>query len=254
MTFIILFLIGLIGIFLVIFNLSFRHKVKTVMDSVSGTVLKTQKGIPILSYHAVDPDCSWGIKRYFVSPVEFEKQVKYLKENGYTSLSFNELENFKSYDKPVIITFDDGYEDVYKYAYPILKKYNMRATIFIISDFVGEKYYLTSSEIIKMSDVFDIQSHTKTHPALSKTSIDSINFEMAQSKLEISNLVNKQVNIVSYPYSSIDLKVINEAAKYYSYGILNWGGKYYGFEGKYRIPRISIYWDDSLPEFIEKIS
>lgn len=258
LVFLILFLILVTGILAVVINPDVRLEAKKTvvyfMHSASGAYLKTQKGLPILSYHGVVPVHSWGIKEYFVSAENFEKQVRYLKENGYTSLTFNDIGNFKSYEKPVIITFDDGYESVYKYAYPILKKYNMRATLFMVSDFVGQKYFLNVAQLNKLSDVFDIQSHTKTHPELSKTTAEAVNLEMSQSKIELSNLLEKPITVVSYPYSKVDTKVIIQTSKYYNYGILNWGGKYYGFEGQYRVPRIPIHWDDTLDIFIAKIS
>jgi len=253
----IILLAGTLAMCLLIFNLDIRDAVRTKVLSttkeVKAVFLGIKKTTPILAYHGVGTDYSWGGKRYFVSPAEFENQVKYLSDNGYTAITINQLDSIKSVDKPVILTFDDGYEDVYTYAYPILKKYGMHASIFIISDFIGKGHYLTTNQILSMMDVFDIESHTKTHPSLAKIDKDTVNYELSQSKADIKKLIGKPVCAIAYPNSSFDIYVTKTASKYYKYGLMNWGGKYYGFENPLRIPRIPIYWDDDINEFKQKI-
>ena len=73
-------------------------------------------------YHAVGDDC-WGEEHLFVRPAELEQQLQYLSENGY--------------EKPVILTFDDGYDDNYTLLLPLLQKYHMKATIFMIAGDIG---------------------------------------------------------------------------------------------------------------------
>ena len=102
-------------------------------------------GVPVLNYHQVNNKFHTVLT---MKPKNFEEQIQYLSESGYHSIT---LEQFSQYmsgegdlpDKPVLITFDDGYEDNYEYAYPILKKYNMIATFFLITDFIGRPGYLT---------------------------------------------------------------------------------------------------------------
>ncbi len=253
----IILLAGTLAICLLIFNLNIRDVVRTrvlrTSKEVTAFFLGIKKTTPILAYHGVGADYSWGGKRYFVSPTEFENQVKYLSDNGYTAMTINQLDSLKSVDKPVILTFDDGYEDVYTYAYPILKKYGMHASIFIISDFVGEEHYLTANQILNMMDVFDVESHTKTHPYLAKMDKDTLDYELSQSKADIEKLIGKPVSSIAYPNSSFNNYVTKTASKYYKYGLMNWGGKYYGFENPLRIPRTPIYWDDDINEFAQKI-
>lgn len=254
----IILLAGAVAMSLLIFNLDIRDAVRTrvlsTTKAVQAVFLGIKKTTPILAYHGIGPDYSWGGKRYFVSEGEFEKQVKYLKDNGYTSITIDQIDSIKSVDKPVILTFDDGYEDVYTYAYPILKKYGMRASIFIISDFIGKEHCLKPNEILSMMDVFDIESHTMTHQSLAKIDKNTVDYELSQSQLDIEKLIGKPVTAIAYPNSSFNNYVTKTASKYYKYGLMNWGGKYYGFEDPLKIPRTPIYWDDDINDFVKKLS
>ena len=88
---------------------------------------------------------------------KLREQLQTIKDNGYTTLTMSELNDYLFKNKPipeksVIITFDDGYRDNYTNAFPILKEFNMNATIFVISSYINRDLYLTSDEIKEMSD------------------------------------------------------------------------------------------------------
>ena len=130
--------------------------------------------IPILMYHHFADDDSPGT---IISAANFEKQLKILSDEGYTAISFQELCNFV-YDgaglpeRPFIITIDDGYLSVYETAFPILSKYDMKATVFIIGVSHGKSLYKDTqypiiprfgdAEALEMtrSGVISIQSHS----------------------------------------------------------------------------------------------
>ena len=146
--------------------------------------------IPVLMYHHVLPN-----EGFIASSVEnFEKQMKFFSDNGWKTLSANEFYLYKIGElklakKSVLITFDDGWRDNYVYAYPILKKYNLKATLFVVTEWIEQasntqeypyaeinhkmcKKRITThpravmctwKELIEMQDVFDIHSHTHTH-------------------------------------------------------------------------------------------
>lgn len=101
--------------------------------------------IPILMYHHVVEEGK-DVNKITITTNRFEEDMKYLKGKGYTTISFEELIDHKEGNrelpkKPIIITFDDGYDDNYKNAYPILKKDNMQATIFVIGSRIGISNY-----------------------------------------------------------------------------------------------------------------
>ena len=132
--------------------------------------------LPILMYHSIDYT-SDRKDRMTISPEVFAKQMRYLHDNKYNVIS---LEKAVSYirdrkrppAKTVAITFDDGYENNYKYVYPVLKRYNIPATIFIITDFVGTEGFLNWNEIKEMSasGLVDIESQPPTTTARGRTS------------------------------------------------------------------------------------
>lgn len=123
--------------------------------------------IPVITYHSIQDENPEN-NEYIVKTKDFEEMIKGLSKENFTFLDTYSLLNIiKNKEKlpknPILITFDDGYEDNYKNAYPILKKYNAKGTIFVIGSYVGsEGNYLNWKEIEEManSNVIDIQSHS----------------------------------------------------------------------------------------------
>ena len=135
-----------------------------------------QDDIPILMYHCVNyvPEGNQGAADLYVSPEKFEEDLKYLSENGYQTVLPRELASgAKLPEKPVMITFDDGYRDNYSNAFPLLKKYNMKAEISVIVSFAEDSArtaYLNWDQIKEMSDsgLVEIGSHTYNRHGSSK--------------------------------------------------------------------------------------
>lgn len=136
----------------------------------------TAEQVPVLMYHFITPkefNKEPGNKS-IINLEAFEQGIDYLYEQGYYTASLNELEQYVRGQitlpaKSVVITFDDGYQNNYVYAYPILKKYGYKATIFIIGSKIEEhtqafdpvkKSYLSKDEIAASADVFEYHSHT----------------------------------------------------------------------------------------------
>ena len=160
--------------------------------------------VPIIMYHSVNSSGTFKTAN-IVSPATFEKQMTYLRKQGYHVLSLDELvTKIKQGDdlsrKSVVITFDDGYEDNYLYAFTILKAYQFPATIFVCSEVVGKDGYLTWEQLKEMQ-VFGIitSSHTRLHAYLPDLSKEKLISEVKGSKRTIENNFNKQVDYFSYP-------------------------------------------------------
>ena len=126
--------------------------------------------VPILMYHHV------GIANHSrmdtVSPQRFEWHMAYLKKHRFNVLPLSTLVHIIQEGKPlprksVVITFDDGYEDNYAQAFPVLKKYGFPATIFVITDVLNAKDYLSTAQMKEMSaHGIEIGSHTRAHAYL----------------------------------------------------------------------------------------
>jgi peptidoglycan/xylan/chitin deacetylase (PgdA/CDA1 family) len=109
-----------------------------------------------------------------VTPENMDAQMGWLAENGYATITLQELLYHLTLgwplpERPVVLTFDDGYRDAFENAFPILQKYGFVGTFFIITDRVtfGEPAYATWDQIVEMHNAgMDIQSHTRTHPDL----------------------------------------------------------------------------------------
>jgi len=127
--------------------------------------------IPILAYHNFTKDEG---SSYDINIAEFEKQMDYLSAHNYSVISLSELvEGLKQGElpyKPVVITIDDGFKSTFSLAYPVLKKYNLPATLFLYTDFIEKNSYsLTWEEIREMTkNNIEIGSHTLSHCNLLK--------------------------------------------------------------------------------------
>lgn len=199
----------------------------------------------VLNYHMVN--------RMFISlaidPEDFDWQMKYLVDHGYHTISPEELYAFLEGkgtlpDRPVLITFDDGYVDNYTNAYPILKKYNLKATIFIVTGFVSErKGYLTWDQLREMEQHgITAQSHTVTHAPLPELSDERIREELVVSKQQAEAELGHPIEFIAYPTGVHDLHIV---------GIAKEAGYKGGFTVKYgNVDRSSnVYAMERVPVF-----
>jgi peptidoglycan/xylan/chitin deacetylase (PgdA/CDA1 family) len=210
--------------------------------------------VPVLYYHLIDDHLYGPYTSMFVSPKDFDQQMNYLKNNGYTVIPLAEIENAGQYTKPVIITFDDGYEDNFTNAYPVLKEYNFPATVFLISSLIGKPGYLNKDEILKMEDLVSFQSHTVTHRLLATLSPQVQDYELGESKKEIEAITGQGVDALAYPTGSYDQTTIAIARRYYKFAFLMVpSGIYLTGDDPYTIRRLNISRSLSMDGFVKKI-
>ena len=158
-----------------------------------------------------------------VSPEKFERQVKFFLERGFRTISLDELVGAKqgvgnNLQKTFVITFDDGYLDNYTNAFPILLKHELSATVFLVSDYVGEikcwgsrkgMRLMTWSQAREMSKHrISFQSHTCTHPDLTKLDSKSALPELKNSKIKIEDALGVPVRHFAYPFARYDERTI----------------------------------------------
>ena len=213
--------------------------------------------VPVLMYHAVSDNC-WGYAELFVSPSSMEQQLKYLVDNGYDPIWFEDLAHAEDYDKPVILTFDDGYDDNYTELFPLLKKYNVKATVFVIGqDVVGIAHKLTQDQIREMSDsgLVSIQSHGYTHGDMDVMDEDTLEYELEESKKVLSRITGKAPYVLCYPTGKYRELTIDVAKRHYSFGLKMVGGLYNtSDDGPYEISRFYIARSTDIYTFASYIS
>lgn len=165
--------------------------------------------IPILMYHSIDYNDK--VTKLSVSPESFARQMEFLRKNNYNVISLEKaIDYIKKRERPpqksVAITFDDGFYNNYEHAYPVLKKYNIPATIFVIVNRVGAPGFLTWDEIKEMSDsgIVTIGSHSMTHFWLLGSDPRFLADEVATSKRMLEEKVGKPVNLFCYPMGAFD--------------------------------------------------
>lgn len=162
-----------------------------------------EKKVPILIYHSIAEYNNVGSKELFVTPANFEKQMVYLREKGFTLLTFEQWNELGRVEKPIFITLDDGYKNNLN-AYRIFQKisdnrFRPAATLFVISDFIGRQNRLSREDLKRLGDsgYFSIQSHTAKHPDLTKEK--NLQHELKASKEVIQNITGKPVIALGYP-------------------------------------------------------
>lgn len=176
--------------------------------------------IPVLVYHSVTDDIFSKNTSLFVRPEEFKKQIKWIADNNYTTIFANESYTPQKYEKPLIITFDDGYEDNYTNVFPLIKKYNIKITIFVVTDAIAARKNLNSNQIIEMHDsgLVSFQSHTKSHPNLLKIGPQQLDTELRDSRNRLFFITNEFPTAIAYPYGRVSPEIVKTIKKYYSRG------------------------------------
>ena len=197
--------------------------------------------VPVLMYHAVSDDL-WGYWDLFVSPQTIEEELLYLQENGFETIWFEDLSHVEDYEKPVILTFDDGYDDNYTELFPLLQKYNAKATIFVIPKAIGTPHKMTAEQIYELSrsGLVSIQSHTYSHGNLSTMDEETLIFEMEESQKYLAALTGQVPYAVCYPEGTRSELSIEVAGRYYDYGLLMNGQLYNTADDPLRVKRFYV--------------
>lgn len=184
-----------------------RAAEKKRLEALANKNVGTSKGATILMYHHIGDT----FENYMSVPkAKFREQMKYLKQNGFNVISLDELysyyiNNTVIPDNAVVITFDDGYTDNYTRAYPILKEFGYKATVFMITSKINQDGYMTSEQLRELdSNGINIESHTVTHPQLGLLSSDKQLYELSQSKLTLEAILQRDIKYISYPYGEFN--------------------------------------------------
>jgi peptidoglycan/xylan/chitin deacetylase (PgdA/CDA1 family) len=221
--------------------------------------------VPMLMYHSVDDDSAAACVR----PHRFEEQLAYLRRSGYESVDLDALHGYMTQSvalprKPIVITFDDGYRDNLERAYPILKKYGMCATVFIVTNYLGhsnrwdtpngihQRPLLSWEEVCAVADdpLISFHAHTCSHPRLTRIPLDEVREELAGSKQMIEDRLGRACHHFAYPYGDYD-RVVRDAAEEAGFRTAcstRWGHNQPG-DDLFSLFRIGVGNRDSLRDF-----
>ncbi len=193
--------------------------------------------VPILLYHCVSEDAAPQFRKWAIRPADFADHMAYLSAQHYTTITVSRFvqsivdPGVPLPERPVIISFDDGCADFYTGALPTLQRHGFTATLYIVTRFVGQTTQWLASEgegsrpMLTWGQVAEVSAagiecgaHSHSHPQLDTLSLASAQDEIAQSKAELEQHLNRPVESFAYPhgYSSPKIRQFVPQAGYSS--------------------------------------
>jgi peptidoglycan/xylan/chitin deacetylase (PgdA/CDA1 family)/GT2 family glycosyltransferase len=229
---------------------------------------QSTRGVPVLMYHAFSADDEGD--RFVVSRRDFRRQLRLLRLLGYRVLRFEQLAQLlRAGEVPpprsVVLTIDDGYADNLTVALPLLSRYRVPATLFVISRRLGatnalgdegaSRPMLSADELLRLHGKWvTIGAHTRTHPGLTEIGAEARTEEVEGSRADLAELLGEPIASFAYPFGKHDRATVRAVAQA-------------GYEGActveirparlgedpLRIPRIEVRGGDSLATFLRKL-
>lgn len=173
--------------------------------------------VPILVYHrlrALPPDASADDREMTVEPAAFEAQMRWLAAEGFQTVSMARVADAldggrRLPSKPVVVSFDDGYEDGYSVAFPVLRRYGLTATYYVHPGALGQPERLRWDEVRALDRAgMEIGSHTLTHPHLRALAHAELSHEVLESRVELETFLGHRVTSFAYPFGEHDDRVV----------------------------------------------
>lgn len=241
----------------IVIGLGFYKSQAQTADEI--TAIAEGPKILVLNYHQVADKTAY----LAVPPDDFDAQMKFLVDSGCITITPDELYaglngEIELPPKPVLITFDDGYLDNYTNAFPILKKYGLHATIFVIPSFTGVyPNYMNWEQLKEMeANGITIESHTLTHPKLEELPDDEIRSELLNSKNLLEEQLGHPIEFLAYPTGTYNLHIAGIAqdigykgAFTIKYGVVDRGSNFFALE---RVP--IFHSPTTMKDFYERIA
>ena len=222
--------------------------------------------VPILMYHHISepPKDTDAVQRDLsVRATAFEEQLRYLKENGYQTISLYDLNRHLQLgdplpEKPIILTFDDGYRDNFVQAFPLLVEYGFTGTFFLITAPIDQGYegYMTWPQVALMSQLgMDMEPHSYSHPDLRGQSVDYIVWQVVGSKEAIEERTKKTCRFFAYPSGHFDQQLVDVLRSANFWGALSINGAtVHSSDKMFDLARVRISGPDDLQTFKDKLN
>ncbi len=157
--------------------------------------------------------------RYNVVPEVFRSQMQTLADLGYTTLTTAQLARILLHGgaippRPIVITFDDGYLDVYETAWPIMQAHGFVGSFYVVSSYVGGTGFANAEQLKEMAAAgWEIGSHSQSHLDL-PADHNEVYAQLAGSKTELEKMLGVSIDTVAYPFGKIDAYVVEKTIKY----------------------------------------
>lgn len=218
--------------------------------------------VPVLCYHNFIHNKSTN--KIIVTEEEFDRQMAYLKNNGYAVLTLKQLLEFIEFrrrppQKSVVITIDDAWKTAKTIAYPILKKYGYKAVLMVPTDNIKAEQNsstLTWDELRELvgTGTFEIGSHSISHGDMSKMPDDQVRRELGESQQIIKKMTGVTPIVMAYPYGVFNDKILAYMRAYgYKAGFTVVRGGNASFNHPYSLNRSMIFHSENITDFIKKL-
>ncbi|MGC9332506.1 MAG: polysaccharide deacetylase family protein [Anaerolineae bacterium] len=222
--------------------------------------------MPILMYHhivAAPPGANVYERDLSVTPKNFEHQLHYLKQEGYESITLNDLvlhltRGTRLPPKPIILTFDDGYVDAYTHAFPLLKRFGFTGTFFLISAPVdaNNPAFLSWDQVQEMhEDGMRFEPHSYDHPDMRNRGFQFVVFQILAPKEAIEARTGEPCRFFAYPSGRYDEFVIDVLRSAHYWGsVLTAQGATHTYDDLFTLRRVRVQGADTLDDFIRKLN
>jgi peptidoglycan/xylan/chitin deacetylase (PgdA/CDA1 family) len=234
---------------------------RPTFDAPLPVSMTTDFAVPVLMYHRI---CDLTPREarspllcdLTVAPADFARQMSYLVENGFTLLLAREVEEAVREGRPlpekaVAVTMDDGYKDNFEQAFPILRRYGLPATIFLVTSTVGTARHLSWDDIAIMHQAqIGYGSHTVHHADLTLLPMEQLDFELRESRRVLEEALVERITAVAYPAGKYNRTVAARAeAAGYLAGWKKGGGPVQPGDDCFLLPRVRVRGCTTMEEF-----
>ena len=245
-----------------------------------GSPLKYESGredfvtdaLPILMYHRVAPSGSHTLAQYRVTPEQFSRQLAYLRDASYYTITIETWHAAMRNHKPlpgraVLLTFDDGYMDFKNFAWPIMQRFGFSATVFLVAGEIGgsnrwDQRFGENLPLMGWEDILELSaggiqfgSHTTSHPNLTRISPTEVVREAIESRMILERGLGRPVRAIAYPHGGEDPVIRHLAGGCgYIYGLTTRPGRAGLWEPLLGFPRIDVNGTGSLDDFIQSLT
>lgn len=259
-----------------VYNIDFVYK--RINQEYNAAIIqkKHPSNIPILMYHKVPEKPINTEHKTYITKQEFEFHLKFFKNRGMQSITFNEYDMYSRGEKPIntfpkkpfILTFDDGYENNHYNMLPLTKAYGFKGVIFLLGDFActsntwdknenpeDNKLMNTSQKNDFLEAGWEIGAHTNSHPNLLNLSNSEALNEISSSKKSLEEAFNTKVISFAYPFGNYNSEIKSLVEKSgFKYGVATDTGGLTIEEDRMAIFRINMFPNESPFQLFKKTS